>query len=155
MNIPEFIDLAEAIELKVSSLYELAAANISDPPIAAQLNKLANDEINHANILRTGQTYYVSMPDLFYGLTLDEPEIREALKTAEEFLIEFRKKNSPILSQLKVMLDYEKQFEKIHMGASLKIKDEKLRELFNGLRKGDQSHIVVLGTLIDMLQDKA
>jgi rubrerythrin len=154
MNVPEFIDLAEAIELRVSSLYELAAANTSDPPIANQLKRLSREELNHANILRTGRTYYESMPDLFSGLMMDETEAQEALKKAEEYLVQFRKEKLPILSQLKVMLDYEKRFEKIHMGASVKIKDEKLKELFNGLKEGDQFHIVVLGTLIDMLRDK-
>ena len=152
---PGFIDLAEAIELRISSLYELAAGNATDPPIATQRIKLAHDERNHANILRTGKVYYKSMPDLFAGLMMDEAEAREALKEAEKHLVQFRENALSIFNQLKVMLDYEKRFERIQMGASVKINDEKLKELFSGLRKGDQTHIVVLGTLIDMLRDKA
>ena len=155
MNIPEFLDLAAEIEVNVSDLYNAIVANTSDQPIAHQLKKLANEEMKHANILRTGKSYYQSMPDLFTGLTMDETEAQEGLKKAEEYLVQFRKERLPILSQLKVMLDYEKRFEKIHMETSVKIKDEKLKELFYKLGKGDQSHVVVLGALIDMLRDKA
>jgi rubrerythrin len=154
MKIQDFLDLAEEIELKISDLYTIIAGNSADPPMANQLKKLAAEEINHANILRTGKAYYEAMPDLFAGLTMDEAEVRAALKEALEHQAAFLQKKPPIHHQLQTMMAFEKRFEKFHMGAAVKIEDQKLRQLFMSLRKGDHSHITMLDALIATLQEK-
>ena len=105
MNIPEFLDLATEIELMASELYKLLAANVNDPPISVQLEKLSNEEVNHANILQAGKTYYESMPDLFAGLKVDEQDARESLKEAIGHHALFLQKKAPILRQLQMMLE--------------------------------------------------
>jgi len=154
MNIPEFIDLAAEIEANVSSLYNAIAANTNDRPIAQQLEQLADEELKHANILWTGKGYYQSMPDLFVGLTIDESEVREGLKGTEALQKLFSQKRTSLLSQLQSMLEFERRFERIHMGASVKIENESMKRLFVSLSKGDHSHITILMALIDMLQGK-
>jgi hypothetical protein len=154
MKIQDFLDLAEEIELKISDLYTIIAANTADPPTASQLKKMAAEEINPANILRTGKAYYEAMPDLFAGLMMDEAEVRAALEEALEHHAAFLQEKTPLLHQLQTMLEFEKRFEKIHMGASVKIEDQNLRQLIMGIRKGDHSHITMLDALIAMLRQK-
>jgi rubrerythrin len=154
MNIPDFIDLATDIEVNVSGLYNAVAANTSDRPIAQQLEQLADEELKHANILRTGKSYYQSMPDLFTGLTMDESEAREGLKGTEALQTLFSQKRTSLLTQLQSMLEFERRFERIHMGASVKIENESMKQLFVGLSRGDHSHITLLKALIDMLQER-
>lgn len=154
MNIPEFLDLAADIEAVVSDLYHAIAANTSDRPIAQQLEQLADEELKHANILRTGKSYYQSMPDLFVGLMMDESEVREGLKGTVALQTLFSQKRTPLLSQLQSMLEFERRFERIHMGASVKVENESMKQLFVSLSTGDHSHITILKALIDMLQGK-
>ena len=153
MNIPEFLDLAAEIEVNVSGLYRAIAANANGQPIAQQLEQLANEELKHANVLKAGKSYYQSMPDLFTGLTMDESEAREGLKGTEALQTLFSQKKTPLSNQLRSMLEFERRFERIHMGASVRIENDSMRQLFAGLSRGDHSHITLLKALIDMLQE--
>jgi rubrerythrin len=154
MNIPEFIDLAIEIELIVSDLYQLIAANTTDPPLAKQLGKLSQEELNHANILQAGKSYYAALPDLFADLAISEREAREAFKEATEHHALFFLKQTPILRQIKMMLDFERRFEKLHLDVSVKINDQALKTLFINLKKGDHSHIATLSAMLDMLKER-
>lgn len=149
MDIPKILDLAVELETEISKLYELVADLSGDPPIAARLKAIANEELNHANSLRRGKRYYEEYPDLFSGLTMDENEARAGVEEVKIFRESLSNAKPPLADSLKKLLDLEKRFERVHFGASVRISDLTLKRLFQGLTKGDQSHITVLKGLIE------
>lgn len=149
MDISKFLDLAVNLETQISKLYETIAERSGDPPIAARLKTLANEEINHANVIRIGKKYYEEYPDLFSGITMDENEAGVGLEEAKRFHASLSHGKIPLIDGLKKMLEFEEKFERIHMEASVKITEPSLRKLFVNLMGGDQSHILVLKGLIE------
>jgi len=149
MDIPKFLDLGVEFETQISKLYETIAELSGDPPIATRLKTLANEEVNHANVLRRGKTYYDEMPDAFSGITMDDNDAREGFEEAKMFHASFGHGKAPLLECLKKMLEFEKRFEKIHLDTSMKVTEPSLKKLFVDLMRGDQSHILVLKGLIE------
>jgi rubrerythrin len=151
MDIPRFLDLAVELEAQISELYEQIADLSCDPPIAARLKAIASEELNHANALRRGKRYYEGYPDLFAGLTMDENEAWMGVEEVKIFRALLSRTKVPLVDSIKRLLEFEKRFEKVHVGASVKTADPTLKKLFTGLTKGDQSHIAILKVLIESL----
>jgi rubrerythrin len=147
MDMPEFLLMATELEKQASKIYEALAGLSSDPALVKRLKSLANEEINHANILSMGMNYYKQMPDVFQGTTVGEEELWPALEEAKKSLALFVP-GFNLSDGLKKMLDFEKRFEKVHLNASIKMTEPSLNKLFSDLMKGDQSHILVLTELI-------
>jgi len=151
MNIPNFLNLATELETEISRLYEQIADASGDPPIGARLKSIANEEINHANTIRSGLKYFEGLPDLFAGATMDESELRTGLEEIRRFRRSLASGKVRLLDNLQKLLEFEKRYERVHIGASMKITDPGLKQLFAGLAKGDQSHIENLKILIESL----
>ncbi len=149
MDIPKFLDLAVDLETQISILYNTIAERSGDPPIATRLKTLANEELNHANVIRRGKRYYEEYPDVFSGITMDENEAGVGLEEAKIFLASLGHSKIPLIDGLKKMLELEKRFERIHLATSVKITEPSLKKLFATLTKSDQSHILVLKGLIE------
>jgi rubrerythrin len=153
MDVERFIDSAINLETRLSQLYGMMADISEDPPIAKRLKKLSADELKHAAILRRGKSYYVEMPDLFSGLTVDAVEVENGLEEIRSYQASLKKEKDTLIDRLRRMLDFEERFERIHFGISVKIKDQDLKKLFLTLQKGDQNHVLVLKALIEMNRD--
>ena len=153
MDIPKFLDLAVDLETQISMLYNTIAERSGDPPIATRLKTLANEELNHANVLRRGKRYYEELPDLFTGFTMDDDEAGAGLAEAKIFHASLSHGKIPLIDGLKKMLEFEEKFERIHMGASVKITEPSLKKLFTTLTKSDQSHVLVLKGLIESFSE--
>ena len=150
MDIPKFLELGEELETIAAKLYEELSGLTTDPAIGRQLKTLAAEELNHARIIRTGQTYYTEMPDLFTGLTLDEAEVLAIVGEARSAYASLAP-GDRFLDRLKKMHELERRFERFHVAASLKISEPSLHKLLADMSKGDQAHITVLRQLIEML----
>lgn len=151
MDIPRFLDLASELELKISELYGTIANLSCDTPVAKRLRKLADEEIKHANILNIGKAYYKEMPDLFSGIEMDESEALKGLRDLRAYHAWPLQREYPLASQIKKMLEFEKRFERIHMGVLAEIKEPTLKKLFFDLTQGDQSHMQVLAGLVESI----
>jgi len=150
VDIPELLLKASDLETLASKLYESLAGLSSEPDLRKWLKSLANEELNHANILNTGKKYYQEMPDVFAGTTMDDDELWAGIEEAKRFQALLIPGFS-LLRGLKKMLEFESRFEKIHLGTSVKITEPSLKKLFVNLTKGDQSHIIILKNLIESL----
>ncbi len=150
MDVQKFLELGEEIETIAAKLYEGLSGLTTDPAIAKQLKSLAAEELNHARIIRTGKTYYIEMPDLFTGLALDDAEVLATVEEARS-VYALLVPGAGLLDSLKKMLKMERRFERIHVAASTKILEPSLHKLLSDMSKGDQSHMVVLQRLIEML----
>jgi len=151
VDVPKFLDLALELEAEISKLYELIAALSGDPPTASRLKAIASEEINHANALRRGKRYYEEYPDLFAGLTMDMNEAAAGIEELKVFRASLDRGKVPLVDSLKKLLEFERRYERIHVGVSVKIVDPTLKKLFAGLTKGDQSHILILSALIESI----
>lgn len=151
MGVLRFFDLAVDLEVGISDLYKTIADHSGDEPTAARLRTLAKEEINHANAIRRGKRYIEEMPDEFSGPTMSAAELRKGIEEISAFQRALEKGSLQLSDQLRKMLDLEKRFEKIHMGALVTIKDPILKRLFVKLSKDDQSHMLILLGLIESL----
>jgi bacterioferritin (cytochrome b1) len=105
MDISKFLDLADELELEISKLYQLIADDSGDQPIASRLRAVANEEVNHANTIRRGKSYYEEHPDLFSGLKMDENELRAGLDEIHIFRTTLGQAKVPLVDRLKKLLD--------------------------------------------------
>jgi rubrerythrin len=150
VDIPKFLELGEELETIASKLYEGLSGLTTDPAIGRQLKSLAAEELNHARIIRTGKTYCTEMPDLFIGLTLDDAEVLAVMEEARSAHASLAP-GDRLLERLKKMFEMERHFERFHVAASIRISEPSLHKLLADMSKGDQSHMVVLKQLIEML----
>jgi rubrerythrin len=147
MNIEKFLDLGAELETRLSALYEKVASLAVDAAAAKQLIKISREEINHANSLRMGKTYLKEAPDLFMSANVSEDELKAGL--AEIAKIQAKIQPGTLLfPALKWLLELEKKFEKIHIGACLMLADVRLKQLFQALSKGDHNHVATLTEMI-------
>jgi hypothetical protein len=149
MDIAKFLGLALELETEISKLYEVIAEFSGDAPIAAQLRVLASTELNHANIIRRGISFYEEVPGLFAGIKIDPIEAAAGLEEARTLRISIEQESIRVVDALRKLLEMEKKFEKIHMAASVIFTDVSMQTLFGNLAKSDKSHIMTLKALIE------
>lgn len=149
MDIRKFLDLAQELETEIFKLYEAVGERSGDPPTAARLKALASDEMNHANVIRRGKVYFDEYPDMFAGIAIDENEAAIGLGQVRALLASVSQGTVPLLEGLRKLLELEKRFERVHVGASVKITEPSLKKLFTSLTQADQSHIQTLTSLIE------
>jgi rubrerythrin len=143
LDIAKFLDFGAELEMRVSKVYEKLSGLAGDESLSKRLISLSREEINHANILRTGKNYLGEMPDLFVGVRLKDEEMQKGLKDAGALLAEFDTGLS-FREGLNRILQLETEFERIHLGASVEVREPSLISLFQALTKGDQNHIRIL-----------
>jgi rubrerythrin len=154
MDMPKFLDLAVKLETEISKLYRTIAERSGDAPIAARLYALANEEVNHANVLRRGRQYYDELPEFFPGFTMDTDDAEKGLEEIKEYQASLGKGKIPLLERIRKILEFEKRLERIHLTTSMAIREPSLRKLFVDLMGGDHSHVLVLQGLIESFGDK-
>jgi hypothetical protein len=84
---------------------------------------------------------------------MDESELKTGLEEVRRFRRSLGSGRIRLFDSLRGLLEFEKKYERIHIGISVKVTDPGLKKLFAGLAKGDQSHVAVLKALIDSLGD--
>jgi rubrerythrin len=151
MEIEKFLSLGTDLEIQISGLYEKISTLTHDNAISKQLIKISREELTHASTLKMGKSYLKEAPDIFHGVNIDEKELNQGLKECRE-LYDQIKPNSAVLPFLKSTLNFEKRFEKIHLGVSVIVSDAHLKQLFQALASGDQNHIKALQEMISALE---
>lgn len=153
MDIERFLNLAAEIETQISEIYQKVATLAVDEATAKQLLKISHEEINHANSLKTGKCYLKQAPELFMSVNMSEDELNAGLADIASIQSKLQGKIL-LLPALKWLLDLEKRFEIVHIGASVLIADIQLKQLFQALSKGDQNHIAKLTGMISGSEGK-
>lgn len=147
MDILDFIDKAIGVEEAVAECYS-ALSRQCEPGYAGRLMKLSNDEINHRNILNMVKTFVMSAPDLFGKVAMPEQDLdagRKSLGPLREAILAAKGDWWESLAKLK---DLEVDLERIHLTASIAIRDPSLRALFKALSTGDQNHGSALARIL-------
>jgi len=150
LNLVELLDLGIRLEEKISACYEDLSRLCSDDALSRRLHKMAQEEINHANILRSGKQFLRKMPDVFGIELMTAGEIKGGFTLAEG-LQKMIRQTSNLEDGLKLLLELEKRFEKVHFDTSIEIRDESLKKLFKDLSQEDQAHAKSLVEIISSL----
>ena len=90
------------------------------------------------------------MPDVFGIELMTAGEIKGGFTLAEG-LQKMIRQTSNLEDGLKLLLELEKRFEKVHFDTSIEIRDESLKKLFKDLSQEDQAHAKSLVEIISSL----
>jgi rubrerythrin len=147
MSIPLLFDLGAEFELKLSACYAKLEFSVEADSDAAILRQIAQDELNHSSVLRSGKAYALRLPDLFGKELIQVADIKAGIGLLEALLLDLDKGENPI-SGLRRLLALEKRFEQVHLDTAVEIKDASLQKLFRDLSGQDQRHIQLLTEMI-------
>lgn len=150
MNLNTFIDMGIELEETISACYEGLSKLSHDETLSWRLNKMAQEEKNHANLLRSGKNYIQMIPEAFGQECMTAAEIRAGLKLTKSLLQKIHQKPD-LRSGLKNLLELEKRFEKAHLDTSIEIKEAFLKKLFQDLSQEDKTHTQSLEEMISSL----
>ena len=140
MKTRQILGLAAELELKTSHCYERIGRMAGAEPFAADLARLAKEEIVHANLLRTGKAYESSDPKAF-GDTLVSPASLECgLDSIGRLIADIDNGTTTLAEALERIRDLESVFEQTHLATLVEVNDLRLRDLFKALSFDDGSH---------------
>ena len=129
-------------------LNELSRSIVTDDKLVAELKTLSQEEIDHANLLKTGKNYLRSAPEQFEQADLTPEAVDGFIEEVSRLTQELENRHIGIAKSLKRIHDLEKKFEKAHLQTVVAVKDPSLKELFEALAQGDKAHVRRLKSLI-------
>ncbi len=145
-----FMDKAIRLETCFSECYEMMIQLGEGQGIAKDLRTLSYQEINHANILKTGKNFVLAEPDLFDKVTPTETEMDSGIGLTEDLLRKIRGRVIEFNTAIGELHELEKLFERVHMDVAVTIKEPSLEALFKNLSKQDAEHKRILEHLMQM-----
>ncbi|MBN1938075.1 MAG: hypothetical protein JW843_00710 [Candidatus Aminicenantes bacterium] len=148
MKILLFLEEAAVLEETISLCYLALAERAAETALRREFERLAEEENNHALVIRTGKNYVRKEPDLFGDAMIDMTELQAGLKLVRAVLETIRAGTSAFPDSVRRMRDIESRFEKLHMATVMPVRDESLRELFRQLARDDRDHGLVLDRIL-------
>ena len=152
MSLAKIITLAIELENLIGEIYHLAANLSPGENIGKELARLAEEEQQHVNLLRTGRNYLTKAPEVFGQPAISEEEMLLGLKKAQELLAKIENRKLLLPQMLEELRELEREFEKIHLNTLIEIKDESLKKLFRVLAGEDEKHVERLEQLLESLK---
>jgi len=141
MDVARMFMLGVRLEQQAAECYKkLGRLAAPDGVVAQDLEKLARDEVVHANLLKAGENYAADDPGLFEAANLTEADLTACLGLAEKLGRELDGQALSLTAGLAVMRDLETLMERAHLATLVKVKDEPLKKLFEALSQGDIKH---------------
>lgn len=150
MDTRKVLGSAIELELETSKCYERLRRMPGAEPFAGDLERLAKEEIVHANLLKTGRSYESSDPESFGDIFLSLEQLEEDLHAAKRLVADIDAGNVAFEEALERVRDLEFAFEQAHLAALVEVNDPRLRELFKALSFDDGHHKRMLE---DILRD--
>jgi rubrerythrin len=147
MKLNHLLNQGILLEETISACYEALARLSSDKTISWRLNRMALEEKNHANILRSGKSYIKMAPAAFGSEIMTIGEVKAGIGLAQDLLRMIRQ-TSNLEDGLKMLLDLERRFEKIHLDTAVEIRDASLKKLFHDLAQEDKTHTQALEEIL-------
>ena len=140
MKTRQVLGLAAELELKTSHCYERIGRMAGAEPFAADLAKLAKEEIVHANLLKPGKAYESSDPAAFGDTLVSMEQLKFGLESAGQLIADIDAGKMTLAEALERIRDLESVFEQTHLATLVEINDPRLKELFRALSFDDGSH---------------
>jgi rubrerythrin len=151
MFINEVLDLAEELESGLSTCYRKLAELTRDEDISERLQRLAEEEINHRDLIKTGKSYLIQAPEVFRDVRMPADELREGLEQCESLAGRLEKASMDFPVGLEALAVLESTAERAHLSVLLELSDPELERLFQALAQGDAGHRLRLERLLSDL----
>jgi rubrerythrin len=140
MSLINLFDLAIELEKKVGDCYVRMGAMATDEALKKDLLKLAQEEVGHANLLRTGRSFGVRNPEFFSRADVDFTLLQNCRRAIAELLGELDRGAIALPAALSRITDLEYFCEKAHLATLVQIEEPSLKPLFEGLARDDVQH---------------
>lgn len=140
MGLNSLFDLAIELEKKVGDCYERMSGLATDEGLKKDLVKLAQEEIGHANLLRTGKNFAAKNPEFFSKGAMDLPLLENCMRGINELLDELDHGTTTLQAGLSRIAALEYFCEKAHFSSLVHIEESSLKPLFEGLARDDADH---------------
>jgi hypothetical protein len=155
MGLISLFDLAIELEKKVGDCYDRLSAMATDAGLKKDLLRLAQEEVGHANLLKTGRTFGLKDPEFFGPGAVDLVLIENCLRAVNELLDELGRGTITLLSALSRIIDLEYFCEKAHLSSLVSLEERSLKALFEGLARDDAEHSERVSQLLRKYQSPA
>jgi rubrerythrin len=140
MGLNSLFDLAIELEKKIGDCYDRMSALARDEGLKKALVKLAQEEIGHANLLRTGRSFSARNPEFFSQGAMDNALLENCLKGISELLGQLGDGTITLQAALSRIVALEYFCEKAHVSSLVHIEEPSLKPLFEGLARDDAEH---------------
>jgi rubrerythrin len=140
MGLLGLFDLAIELEKKIGECYDRMSGMATDEGLKKDLMKLAQEEIGHANLLRTGKNFGVKNPEFFSKGTMDLSLLENCLGGVNELLDELGQGTTTLSAALNRIVALEYFCEEAHLSNLVHIEEPSLKPLFEGLARDDAEH---------------
>lgn len=148
MAINSVLDQAVDLELRVSEAYRKLSWLAREDLLRDELKRLAEEEIAHANLLRSGKAYVSREADLFAVTENADVKLRGVLHLVGELLADLDKGGLSLKQGLRRLAALESHCERLHLSGLLEIREPSLRQLFVALASDDKAHRERLDALL-------
>jgi rubrerythrin len=139
----KFLQLCADIEDLAAQIYrELERQSAGNERLEEIMRRMALDEEDHARQLRFALR--VSPKDTFEGISESTGDPHALKLRAKQLLLQAKEATLSEYELLKVAVELENDFHKIHTSSSLLFKDPTMKKMFASLARADQLHVADL-----------
>jgi rubrerythrin len=142
------LSLAIDLELKASACYEKLASMPGSEAFRDDLRHLAQEEVVHANLLRSGKEFEALEPEAFGQTMVPVERLEDHIGQADAFLAELDAGGVAFAEAVRRIRDLEFAFERVHMGTLLEVRSPRLEKLFRALSAQDAAHALRLEAIL-------
>lgn len=148
-----FLQLCAEIEDLAAQIYqELERQSAGNERLQEIMRRMALDEEDHARQLRFALR--VSPKDTFEGVSANTGDPYALKLRANQLLQQAKEETFDEYALLKVAVELENDFHKIHASHSLLFKDPTMKKLFESLARADQLHVADLSKYLRDYKDR-
>jgi rubrerythrin len=151
MSVVLTLNQAILLEQKFAECYEKMSEIVFDKYISDELKILAQEEISHVNLLKTGLNFAKKEPELFQDTKISSMEIDRGIKMLIRLTESLQNKDIDIMDGIHRIYDLEMVFEEVHLNKIAEFEEPTMKQLFEALSKGDRSHRERLEQLVSKL----
>jgi rubrerythrin len=151
MSVVFTLNRAILLEQKFSECYHKMSEIVIDKYVADQLMILSQEEISHANLLKTGLNFAKKEADLFKDTKISSVEIDRGIKLLHRLKESLKNKKIDVMEGIHKIYDLEMIFEDVHLNKISDFEEPTMKELFEALSKGDRAHRKRLEKLAEKL----
>jgi rubrerythrin len=140
MSLVVLLDLAIELEKKIGDCYDRMSGMATDEVLRKELLTLAREEVDHANLLRTGKNFAVKNPEFFSPGDMDHALLESCLRVIGELVNGLGEGTVTLHGALSRIVALEYFCEKAHVSTLVHIEEPSLKQLFSGLARDDAAH---------------
>jgi len=149
----KFLQLCAEIEDLAAQIYrELERHSAGNERLEEIMRRMALDEEDHARQLRFALR--VSPKDTFEGISENTGDPYALKLRANQLLQQAKEATLSEYEMLKVAVELENDFHKIHASHSLLFKDPSIKKMFASLARADQLHVAELSQYLRDYKDR-